>query len=110
MVNKVKISESQFDRALYAMLVEKPLLTESDQLTDGDVERIAKKSIKTYLESGRSAELENKIKTAVRQMAKNDKMFQDAIVEISRNVIVQLYKALWTKKSFWVNDLRNSSN
>lgn len=113
MSTKVKISEAQFDKALYAVLSESNILVEGEhanQLNKGDVEQIAKKTIKTYFDSGRSAELENRIKSVVTQMVKSDKNIQDSIVEITRNVLVQLYKALWTKKSFWTSDLKNSSN
>ena len=110
MGTKIKITESQFDRALYDVLSERNILSESELLTRGDVDQIAKKAIKTYLESGRSAELENRIKSVVHQMVKSDKNMEDAMVTIAKNVLVQLYKSLWTKKSFWVSDLRNSSN
>ena len=35
---------------------------------------------------------------------------ENKVVEITRNVLVQLYKQLWTRRSFWANDLRNSPN
>ena len=38
------------------------------------------------------------------------KDFENKVVEITRNVLVQLYKQLWTRRSFWANDLRNSPN
>jgi hypothetical protein len=133
MSTKLRITESQFDKALYAALSEKPLLTEGDLLTKaqieqiaqkaarteisqnaknslnrGDVDQIARKAVKSYLEAGRSVELENKVKSIVQQMVKSDKGFEGAVVEIAKNVLVQLYKALWTKRSFWTGDLKNS--
>ncbi len=110
MGTKIKITEAQFDKALYAVLSESTVLTEGDQITKGDVEQIAKKALKSYFESGRNIALENKIKDIVHQMVKSDKAVQDSVVEIARNVLVQLYKALWTKKSFWMSDLKNASN
>ena len=134
MSTKLKITEQQFDRALYAVLSEPSLLTEAELLTKGeieriaqaaakgeisqaaknsvsksDVEQIAKKSIKTYMEAGRNFELESRIKAVVHQMTKSDKDFENKIVEITRNVLVQLYKSLWTKRSFWSGDLKNIS-
>lgn len=110
MGKKLKITEKQWDGAIYAMLAESTLLSEAEQLTKSDVEQIAKKSIKSYMESGRNVEMENRVKTIIHQMVKNDKQLEDAVVQITRNVLVQLYKSLWTKKSFWVSDLKNSSN
>lgn len=99
MGTKLKLTESQFDKALYAALSESPLLVEAD-MSKSEVETIAKKAIKNYFDVGRSPELENKVKTIVRQMMKTDSAMQNAVVEISKNVLIQLYKALWTKKVF----------
>jgi hypothetical protein len=35
---------------------------------------------------------------------------EDKIVDITKNVITQLYKTLWTKRGFWRNDLKNKSS
>jgi hypothetical protein len=43
-------------------------------------------------------------------MVKDNKDFENKVVDITRNVLVQLYKQLWTRRSFWVNDLKNSAN
>ena len=106
MSTKIKILGEQFDRALYNLLSEGELLTETD-LTASDVEQIAKKTVKNYFETGRNADLENKIKGLMKDMVKHDKDFEKAVLEISRNVLVQLYKALWSKRSFWTSDLKN---
>lgn len=110
MSTKLKITESQFDKAIYAALSEPLTITEAEQVTKSDVEVIAKKTIKSYLESGRSAELENRVKAVVHQMIKSDSATEKAIVEIAKNVLVQLYKSLWTKRSFWTSDLRNAGS
>jgi hypothetical protein len=109
MSTKVQILEEQFDKALYAALSEEELLIEGD-LTKSDVDQIAKKAVKTYLEAGRMPELEVKIRATVRDMVRNDKEVEKFVVEIAKNVLVQLYKALWTKRSFWASDLKNSGN
>jgi len=110
MGTKIKLTEAQFDKALYAVLSESEILTESDNLTKSDVEQLAKKAVKSYFESGRNIAMENKIKDIVHQMVKSDRAVQDSVVDIAKNVLVQLYKALWTKKSFWMGDLKNASN
>jgi hypothetical protein len=107
---KVQILEEQFDKALYAALSEEELLVEDDKLTKSDVDQIAKKAVKTYLEAGRMPELETKIRAMVRDMVKNDKEVEKFVVEIAKNVLVQLYKALWSKRSFWTSDLKNTSS
>lgn len=106
---RIKISESQFNKALYDLLSEQELITEAEEITKSDVEQIAKKAVKTYFESNRNVELENKIKSVIHGMVKNDKAFETAMVDIAKNVLVQMYKALWTKRSFWVSDLRNAN-
>jgi hypothetical protein len=134
MGTKLKITESQFDKALYAVLSEQTLLTEAElltkaqieqiaqraaknevgqlsknNLTKNDVEQVSKKAVKTYFDAGRNIELENRVKAVVRQMVKSDKDFENAVVEIAKNVLVQLYKSLWSKRSFWIGDLKNSA-
>lgn len=106
MGTKLKISNTQFDKALYGLLSEGKLLNEND-LTKSDVEQISKRAVKTYLEQGRSPELENKVRSVMKDIVKSDKDFEKAVVEISKNVLVQLYKALWTKRNFWTSDLKN---
>jgi len=110
MGNKVKITEKQFDTAMGNILSESVVLTEAQELTRGDVNTIATKAIKTFLAGSRSAALESNIRNVVRDMMKSDKGITDKVVEIAKNVVVQLYKALWTKRSFWTSDLKNSSS
>lgn len=110
MKNKIKIRESQLDSAIYNLLSEDNILSESEDLNKSDVENIAKKEIKNFFDSSRNTELENKVKLIIRDFVKNDKDFEKSVLEISRNVLVQLYKALWSKRSFWTSDLKNSSS
>jgi hypothetical protein len=46
----------------------------------------------------------------IKDYVKKDKELEKYFVEISKNVLVQLYKTLWTKKNFWTSDLKNSAN
>ena len=75
----------------------------NEELKKTDVD----KSIKTYISS---SEFKDKIEKIVKDRIKNEKELEDKVVEITKNVITQLYKTLWTKRSFWTNNLSNKSN
>jgi tryptophanyl-tRNA synthetase len=65
------------------------------------------KEVKIYIDS---ASFKAKIEKIVKDRLKNDKELEDKVVEISSNVLTQLYKTLWIKRSFWKNNLSNKSN
>ena len=65
------------------------------------------KMISVYLSK---SEFKEKIEKIVKDRLKNDKEIEDKFVEISKNVLTQLFKALWTKKSFWRDNLSNKNN
>jgi hypothetical protein len=50
------------------------------------------KSIKTYMDTN---EFKSKIEKIVKDRIKNEKELEDKVVEITKNVITQLYKTLW---------------
>jgi|TARA_R110001583_G_scaffold48154_2_gene150652 hypothetical protein len=78
-----------------------------EALTDSDEKRIgvlARKELKDY-----ETKLEKKIDTMINKSFKG-KSFEDATVKIARNAIVQLYKALWIRRSFWTNYISNTSS
>lgn len=56
-----------------------------------------------------SNEFKNKVEKIVKDRIKNEKELEDKVVEITRNVLTQLYKSLWVKRSFWRNQLSNKS-
>jgi len=66
-----------------------------------------KKEIKIYLDS---QAMEDKITKIVKDRIKNEKMLEDKVVEITTNVLTQLYKNLWLKRNFWKTGLSNKSN
>lgn len=53
------------------------------------------------------AEVEKIIDKAIKDAIKNDKTFEDEVVNITKNVLTQLYKTLWVKRSFWKSTLKN---
>ena len=71
-----------------------------EELTRADV----KKEISNFLDS---AEFKSKVKAIVTDRIKNEKGLEDKVVDITKNVITQLYKTLWTKRSFWTTQLKN---
>ena len=57
-----------------------------------------------------STEFKTKVEKIVKDRINKDKALEDKVVEISRNVLTQLYKALWVKRSVWKSMLSNKSN
>jgi hypothetical protein len=74
-----------------------------EDLKKSDVE----KSIKVYVDS---AEFKSKIEKIIKDRLKNEKELEDKVVDITKNVLTQLYKTLWTKRAFWKSNLSNKSN
>ena len=65
------------------------------------------KEIKIYMDSN---EFNKKIEKIVKDRIKNEKELEDKIVDITSNVLTQLYKTLWVKRAVWKNNLSNKSN
>ena len=74
-----------------------------ESLTKTDVN----KEIKVYVSTD---EFKSKIEKIVKDRIKNEKELEDKIIEITSNVISQLYKALWVKRNVWKNDLKNKTS
>ena len=75
----------------------------NEELKKSDID----KGVKTYMDS---AEFKSKIEKIVKDKLKNEKELEDKVVEITKNVLTQLYKTLWTKRGFWKNSISNKSN
>ena len=75
-------------------------------LTDSDkkeIERIARKEIKDFMNS-------TQVQSIVVKMIQNElgtKKIDDKIVDLSTKVVVELFKTLWQRKSFWEGALKN---
>ena len=90
---KILISESQLR-----------LLTETFTQTDkSEIERIAKKEIKDALDDSK---FKKKIKDIMDDEHKS-KDFEKKLVEVSKNVLIQLFKQMYNKRSFWASGLSN---
>lgn len=75
----------------------------NEDITKADIT----KEIKVYLDSNAFKE---KIEKIVKDRLKNEKELEDKVVEITKNVLTQLYKTLWVKRATWVNNLSNKRN
>ena len=65
------------------------------------------KQISVYMDS---SEFKNNVEKIVKDRIKNEKELEDKIVDITKNVLTQLYKTLWTKRATWVNNITNKNN
>ena len=74
-----------------------------EELTKSDV----KNEISKFLDS---TEFQSKVAKIVADRVKNEKGLEDKVVDITKNVITQLYKTLWTKRSMWQGQLKNKAN
>ncbi|MFN7656264.1 MAG: hypothetical protein ACK5OW_00575 [bacterium] len=55
----------------------------------------------------KSEDLEKKVKELVLKHIKKDKPTQKEVANITKEVLVKLYKTLWTRNNFWSNGLEN---
>ncbi len=74
----------------------------TEELNKADVS----KEVKIYLDS---KEFKSKIEKIVKDKLKDNKELEDKIVDVTKNVITQLYKALWTRRG-WKSNLSNKPN
>ena len=74
----------------------------NEELTKSDV----KTQIEKYMDS---SEFKTKIGMIVKDRIKNEKELEDKVVEITKNVLTQLYKTLWVKRGFWQTPLSNKA-
>jgi len=75
-------------------------------LTDQDrkeIERISKKEIKSFLDSTDA----HKLVVKIIQNELGVKKIDDKIIDLSTKVVVELFKTLWQRKSFWEGALKN---
>jgi hypothetical protein len=75
----------------------------NEELSKSDIDR----SIKVYMDS---ADFKNKIEKIVKDRIKNEQELETKVVEITKNVLTQLYKTLWNKRAFWRGSLTNKAN
>ena len=74
-------------------------LTRADKV---EIKKIAKAEFEDML---KTTNIKSKIEDLVKKQLKNDKSTQKEVADITQKVLVQFYKTLWTKRSFWANKL-----
>jgi hypothetical protein len=75
-------------------------LTSQDKL---EIERFANKEIKDFMNSTQVT----KIVVKMIQDELGTKKIDDKIVDLSTKVVVELFKTLWQRKSFWESALKS---
>lgn len=106
-IMKLNLTEQElFD--YFKEAFEPSLLNEELSSSDkNDIKSMVKKEIKDFLTLSRSIDFEKKVETIIKNKIKSDKDVEKYIVDVTRNVLVQLYKNLWLRRNFWSNDLKN---
>jgi hypothetical protein len=108
---KVKVSDKQLTEWVKEVLDGKDSLNEGDtSISKDDIKAIVKKEIKDFLNITKSGDLEVKVQKMVKDTIKSNKELEKYMVEISKNVLIQMYKNLWMRRNFWSSDLKNSAN
>jgi len=72
----------------------------NEELTKSDV----KDEVNNMLQSDA---LKDKVAKILKDKIKNDPELEKFMVDITKNVLSQLYKTLWTKRGFWQSTLKN---
>lgn len=68
-----------------------------------EIEKITKRQVKDFLTSTNA----HNIVVKIIQNELGVKSIDDRIVDLSTKVVVELFKTLWQKKSFWETPLKN---
>jgi len=76
-----------------------------EELTRSDKAEIKKLARKEFEDMLKTTDIKSKIEELVKKQLKNDKPTQKEVAKISEKVLVQFYKTMWTRRSFWSNKL-----
>lgn len=68
-----------------------------------EVERIARKEIKDFMDSTQAA---NKVLAIIKKELRG-KDIDEKAAEIAVKVVVELFRTLWQRKNFWESSLKN---
>ena len=83
------------------------LITEAITQTDkSEIERMIRKEIKDTLD-------DNKFKKKIKDLMDTEhksREFEQKLIELNKNVLVQLFKQMYNKRSFWASGLSNTSS
>lgn len=78
-------------------------MDKKSELNSSDID----KRVKVHMDS---AEFKAKVEKIVKDRLKNDKELEDKVVQITKNVLTQLYKTLWNRRNTWLNGLSNKNS
>jgi hypothetical protein len=78
-----------------------------EELTRADKAEIKKLARAEFEDMLKQTDIKKKIEDLVKKQLKNDKPTQKEISNITQKVLVQFYKTMWTRRSFWSNKLDN---
>lgn len=76
-----------------------------EELTRADKSEIKKLARAEFEDMLKTTNIKSKIEDLVKKQLKNDKSTQKEVADITQKVLVQFYKTLWTRRSFWANKL-----
>jgi hypothetical protein len=68
-----------------------------------EIEKIVKKEINNFMETTQA----HKIVIKIIQDELGTKKIDDKIIDLSTKVVVELFKTLWQRKSFWESALKS---
>lgn len=74
--------------------------------TDADkrqIEAIARKEMKAFMDSSQA----HSVVIKIIQKELGSRKIDDRIVDLSAKVVVELFKTLWQRKSFWETAIKN---
>ena len=75
-------------------------LTSSDK---SEIQKIARQEMKTFLDTTQA----HNVVIKVIQKELGTRRIDDKIVDLSTKVVVELFKTLWQRKSFWETSLKS---
>ncbi|MDB4326303.1 hypothetical protein N9966_00660 [bacterium] len=76
-----------------------------EELNRSDKAEIKKLARKEFEEMLKTSDIKSKIEKLVKDQIGKDKPTQKEVAKISEKVLIQFYKTLWTRRSFWANKL-----
>ena len=78
--------------------------TIKESLTQSDENQIGV-MIRKEIKNAFGDDLEKKVLKIIQKELKGKNLRKD-ILDINKDVLVQLYKELWTKRQFWINSIK----
>ena len=78
-----------------------------EELSRADKAEIKKLARAEFEDMLKDSGIKSKIEDLVKKQLRNDKATQKEVADITQKVLVQFYKTMWTRRSFWSNKLDN---